>query len=91
MAGESRIGAAGRRGTAPTRPGAGSSSRYIIPHEGVVFRGEDYIMNTVEPIRDLTQIDDVKNILKSSSIRDYLLFVMGINTGLRISDLFVGV
>jgi site-specific recombinase XerD len=44
-------------------------------------------MNTVEPIRDLTQIEALKEILKSNSIRDYLLFVMGINTGLRISDL----
>jgi integrase len=44
-------------------------------------------MNTVEPIRDLTQIEAMKEILKSNSIRDYLLFVMGINTGLRISDL----
>jgi len=40
----------------------------------------------VEPIRDLTQIEAVKKILKPN-MRDYLLFVMGINTGLRISDL----
>ena len=46
-------------------------------------------MNTVEPIRDLNQIEAMKKILKTSSIRDYLLFVMGINVGLRISDLLV--
>lgn len=46
-------------------------------------------MNTVEPIRDLNQIEAMKNVLKSNSIRDYLLFVMGINVGLRISDLLV--
>jgi len=45
-------------------------------------------MNTVEPIRDLKKIDAVKKyLLGSGKIRDYALFVLGINTGLRISDL----
>lgn len=44
-------------------------------------------MNTVEPIRDQGKIESIKRLLKTSSSRDYLLFVMGINTGLRISDL----
>ena len=41
---------------------------------------------TVDPIRDEKAIKKIKRKLKSSP-RDYLLFVMGINNGLRISDL----
>ena len=44
-------------------------------------------MNTVEPIRNEKQIQKMKDYLKSQNIRDWLLFVMGCNTGLRISDL----
>jgi integrase len=41
----------------------------------------------VEPIRDKVQIDDMKCHLKINNIRDWLLFTLGINSGLRISDL----
>ena len=41
---------------------------------------------TVDPISDEKEIKQIKRKLKSSP-RDYLLFVMGINNGLRISDL----
>ncbi|EDZ56966.1 integrase [Bacillus cereus H3081.97] len=42
----------------------------------------------VQPIRDLEQLEDMKWALKRHcSERDYMLFVIGINTGLRISDL----
>jgi integrase len=44
-------------------------------------------MNTVEPIRDKNKINLMKKVLKNNSIRNYLLFTIGINTGLRISDL----
>ncbi len=44
-------------------------------------------INTVEPIRDKNKIKAMKAILKSTSIRNYLLFTLGINSGLRISDL----
>ena len=44
-------------------------------------------MNTVEPIRDVGDIEKMKSYLLASNYRDYLLFVLGINTGLRISDL----
>lgn len=44
-------------------------------------------MNTVEPIREPKKIMAMKKILKADSTRNYVLFVMGINTGLRISDL----
>lgn len=44
-------------------------------------------MNTVEPIRDEKKIAAMKAVLKDQSMRNYLLFVLGINTGLRITDL----
>src|SRR4051794_24519241 len=45
-------------------------------------------MNFVEPIRDPKKIAQIKNLLKGQQrYRDLLLFVMGMNTALRISDL----
>jgi len=44
-------------------------------------------MNKVETIRDKNKIKEIKNILKKKSYRNYMLFVLGINTGLRIGDL----
>ena len=45
-------------------------------------------MNFVEPIRDRKKIAQIKNQLRGQRrFRDLLLFVMGINTALRISDL----
>lgn len=44
-------------------------------------------MNTVQPIREREKINEMKHYLKQRSDRDHLLFVMGINLGLRISDL----
>jgi len=45
-------------------------------------------MNPVEPIRDPKKILAIKrNLKESGNIRNYLLFVMGINTALRIGDL----
>ncbi len=42
----------------------------------------------VQPIRSKEQIEDMKWSLKRHcSKRDYILFLIGINTGLRISDL----
>lgn len=41
----------------------------------------------VHPIYNVKKIDAMKKILKSTNIRDYCLFTLGINTGLRISDL----
>ena len=47
-------------------------------------------MNFVEPIRDRKKIAQIKNQLRGQRrYRDLLLFVMGINTALRISDLLV--
>jgi len=44
-------------------------------------------MELVEPIRNKKQIEALKKYLRGQNIRDYLLFVLGINSGLRISDL----
>lgn len=38
-------------------------------------------------IRDVKQIETIKKLLRLRSLRDYCLFVLGINSGLRISDL----
>ena len=44
-------------------------------------------MVCVEPIRNKENIETVKRILKLNGSRDYLLFLIGINSGLRISDI----
>mgnify|MGYP003169786553 CR=1 FL=1 len=44
-------------------------------------------MNTVEPIRDINTVMDIADYLKSRSERNYVMFMFGIYTGLRISDI----
>ena len=44
-------------------------------------------MSTVEPIRRIEDIRKVEKILAKQSKRDYVLFVLGTNSGLRISDI----
>lgn len=44
-------------------------------------------MNTVHPITRPELLDAIKDYLKQKSDRDYFLFVMGINVGLRINDM----
>ena len=47
-----------------------------------------HFMNFVEPIRDRKKIAQIKNLLRGEKrFRDLLLFTVGINTALRISDL----
>ena len=41
----------------------------------------------MQPIREKIKIDEMKRELLKSGSRDYMLFVFGINTGLRISDI----
>lgn len=41
----------------------------------------------VEPIRDIEKINAIKRVLKKSSQRDLLLFIFGINTGIRVNEL----
>lgn len=41
----------------------------------------------VEPIRDIEKIEAIKTLLRNKNLRDEALFVLGINSALRISDL----
>ncbi len=45
------------------------------------------LMSTVEPIRNIDEIKRVEDILAHQSQRNLLLFTLGVNSGLRISDL----
>lgn len=44
-------------------------------------------MNTVQPIRDIDTVLDIADYLKSRNKRDYVMFMFGIYSGLRISDI----
>lgn len=44
-------------------------------------------MRCVDPLKDTESINAIKEVLRKRSQRDLLLFVLGINTGLKISDL----
>lgn len=44
-------------------------------------------MEYVEALRDVKQINSMKRYLKKHSERDYVLFVFGINTGLKITEM----
>ena len=45
-------------------------------------------MQFVDPIRDLRKVTQIKNTLKGANkIRDLVLFHLGINSALRLSDL----
>ncbi|SEM81180.1 tyrosine-type recombinase/integrase [Paenibacillus sp. OV219] len=44
-------------------------------------------MNTVQPITDPELIADILDYLRQVSMRNYMLFYIGINTGFRISDI----
>ncbi|EKN70680.1 site-specific recombinase, phage integrase family protein [Neobacillus bataviensis LMG 21833] len=44
-------------------------------------------MEYVEALRDIKQINSIKKYLKKQSERDYVLFIFGINTGLKITEM----
>ncbi|MEK4443973.1 MULTISPECIES: tyrosine-type recombinase/integrase [Niallia] len=44
-------------------------------------------MEYVDPIKEIESINAIKEVLRKQSQRDLLLFVLGINTGIRVSDL----
>jgi integrase len=44
-------------------------------------------LKTVQPIKKKSEIEAIKRVLYNQNIRDYAMFCLGINTGLRISDL----
>ena len=41
----------------------------------------------VQPLRSAADVDRLKATLKARSVRDWALFVLGVNTGLRVGDL----
>ncbi|MCB2300818.1 site-specific integrase [Clostridium tagluense] len=43
-------------------------------------------MKLVQPIRDREKLEEMKMELLKTGYKNYLIFVVGINTGLRISD-----
>ncbi|MDQ0228430.1 tyrosine-type recombinase/integrase [Metabacillus niabensis] len=44
-------------------------------------------MNYVQPIRDPEKIEKMKEFLRQENERNFVMFVLGISTGLRISDI----
>ncbi len=56
-------------------------------HIGNIFVKKVIFVRAVEPIRDRKKINTMKNYLRGKNIRDYAMFVIGINIALRISDL----
>lgn len=44
-------------------------------------------MEAMEALKEIKQINSMKRYLKKHSERDYILFVLGINTGLKITEL----
>lgn len=44
-------------------------------------------MNIVQPIRDKEIIQEIKEFYKKQNERNYILFLLGIYTGFRISDI----
>lgn len=44
-------------------------------------------MNIVDPIRDKDDIQAMKEYLREWNERNYLLFLFGINSGLRVGDI----
>lgn len=44
-------------------------------------------MNYVEPIRDLTTVQDIADYLKEKNEKYYIMYMVGIYSGLRISDI----
>ena len=53
----------------------------------IIVKAGVFNLKKVEPIRSKEKIEAMKDELLKSGFRNYLLFVVGINTGLRISDL----
>lgn len=44
-------------------------------------------MEFVQPIRDKKKVEEIKRYLLNKSERNYIMFLLGINLGLRISDI----
>ena len=62
------------------------SIQHIIKYNELccIFGG---LMNNVDVIKDKNDIEKIKNILIIGDYRNYLMFIIGINTGLRITQI----
>jgi integrase len=62
--------------------------RYVVGLEGAgMMEKKRKGMQTVQPIREVRKIEAMKKILRASGKRNELLFILGINSALRISDI----
>jgi len=61
-----------------------SKGRMELSLRGV---GGSDCVNYVEPIRDPKKVEDISIYLRRQSERNYIMFILGIYTGLRISDI----
>ena len=52
------------------------------------YLGGDF-MNYVEPIRDYNKLQDILEYLKHENKRNYIMFMIGCYTALRISDILM--
>lgn len=56
--------------------------------EGIsIIQGDEYVMEFVQPLRSKEEIKQMKAELRAQSERNYILFMIGINAGLRVSDI----
>jgi integrase len=46
-------------------------------------------MQIVQPIKDYAKIEQIQGILKKHSLRDWILFTIGINSGIHLSDILL--
>jgi integrase len=46
-------------------------------------------MQIVQPIKDFAKIEQIQDILKRHSLRDWILFTIGINSGIHLSDILL--
>jgi len=46
-------------------------------------------MQVVQPIKDYAKIEQIQDILKRQSLRDWILFTIGINSGIHLSDILL--
>lgn len=59
----------------------------MLPYIYVTLGVGGNLVEYVDPIKDIDRINEIKRVLRQQSQRDLLLFVFGINTGIRVSDL----
>jgi integrase len=65
----------------------GNPNNLVVLESIILFLLGGKYMECVDPIKDIGKINQMKKLLKKQSQRDLLLFILGINTGIRVSDL----